>query len=164
MPFGFGGGLYDQYTKLVRFGARDYNAETGRWLERDPILFEGGQTNLYAYLDNDPINKIDPTGTGPFSAYVCAQVTRALPGTAFTVTSTVIDQEINSTLKQIEELNKTCPLSEEERAAKQKNLDRLNEYLKNLNTAKLFGPAISSVAAEVLRDLLCASLVTAPGP
>jgi RHS repeat-associated protein len=29
-PFGFAGGLYDADTKLVRFGARDYDAEAGR--------------------------------------------------------------------------------------------------------------------------------------
>ncbi len=29
-PFGFAGGLYDQDTGLVRFGARDYDPETGR--------------------------------------------------------------------------------------------------------------------------------------
>ena len=28
-PFGFAGGLYDRDTKLVRFGARDYDPETG---------------------------------------------------------------------------------------------------------------------------------------
>jgi len=28
-PFGFAGGLYDQDTKLVRFGARDYDSEVG---------------------------------------------------------------------------------------------------------------------------------------
>ena len=26
-PFGFAGGLYDEQTKLVRFGARDYDGE-----------------------------------------------------------------------------------------------------------------------------------------
>ena len=48
-PFGFAGGLYDRDTKLVRFGARDYDAETGRWSAKDPILFAGGDTNLYCY-------------------------------------------------------------------------------------------------------------------
>jgi RHS repeat-associated protein len=46
---------------LVRFGARDYDPVTGR-TARDPVLFAGGQTNLYAYVGNDTINFIDPTG------------------------------------------------------------------------------------------------------
>ena len=36
-PFGFGGGLYDPDTGLVRFGVRDYNPATGRWLAKDPL-------------------------------------------------------------------------------------------------------------------------------
>jgi hypothetical protein len=46
----------------VRFGARDYDAETGRWTNQDPILFNGGQTNLYVYAGNDPVNRSDPSG------------------------------------------------------------------------------------------------------
>ena len=65
-PFGFAGGLYDKDTGLVRFGARDYDPETGRWLSKDPILFGGLQANLYAYNFNDPVNFIDPKGTNPF--------------------------------------------------------------------------------------------------
>ncbi|MBT8467102.1 MAG: hypothetical protein KJN97_00025, partial [Deltaproteobacteria bacterium] len=61
-PFGFAGGLYDRDTKLVRFGARDYDPEVGRWTAKDPILFDGGQGNLYAYVGNDPINRVDPSG------------------------------------------------------------------------------------------------------
>jgi len=61
-PFGFAGGLYDPDTGLVHFGAREYDASTGRWLTKDPILFNGGDTNLYSYVSNDPINFIDPSG------------------------------------------------------------------------------------------------------
>jgi len=61
-PFGFAGGLYDQDTGLTRFGARDYDAETGRWTAKDPIRFQGGDTNLYGYALGDPINLIDPSG------------------------------------------------------------------------------------------------------
>ncbi|MCK5524937.1 MAG: hypothetical protein KAI83_17560, partial [Thiomargarita sp.] len=62
-PFGFAGGLYDHETGLVRFGARDYDPEIGRWTTKDPILFDGGDTNLYGYVVNDPVNLIDPQGT-----------------------------------------------------------------------------------------------------
>jgi RHS repeat-associated protein len=61
-PFGFAGGIYDTDTGLVRFGARDYSAETGRWLSKDPILFEGDGENVYEYIVNDPINQNDPMG------------------------------------------------------------------------------------------------------
>ncbi len=45
-PFGFAGGLYNPETKLVRFGARDYDASTGRWMSKDPIGFEGEDDNF----------------------------------------------------------------------------------------------------------------------
>ena len=61
-PFGFAGGLYDRDTKLTRFGARDYDAEVGRWTVKDPIGFDGGDTNLYGYVANDPVNNLDPSG------------------------------------------------------------------------------------------------------
>ncbi|MEK2646620.1 RHS repeat domain-containing protein [Bdellovibrio sp. BCCA] len=61
-PFGFAGGLRDQDTKLLHFGARDYDPEIGRWTSKDPILFNGGDTNLYSYTQSDPVNWIDPTG------------------------------------------------------------------------------------------------------
>jgi uncharacterized protein RhaS with RHS repeats len=46
----------------MHFGARDYDAETGRWTAKDPILFEAGQPNLYEYVRSDPINFTDPDG------------------------------------------------------------------------------------------------------
>jgi RHS repeat-associated protein len=61
-PFGFAGGLYDRDTGLVRFGARDHDGRIGRWVNRDPIGFRGGEPNLYSYVGNDPINYIDPSG------------------------------------------------------------------------------------------------------
>jgi RHS repeat-associated protein len=65
IPFGFAGGLYDTDTKLVRFGARDYDPNVGRWVSKDPIRFDGG-VNLYVYVGNDPINRIDPSGLVPW--------------------------------------------------------------------------------------------------
>ncbi|MBF0550837.1 MAG: RHS repeat-associated core domain-containing protein [Deltaproteobacteria bacterium] len=61
-PFGFAGGIYDRDSGLTRFGARDYDASTGRWTAKDPILFKGGDNSLYGYVLNDPVNSFDPNG------------------------------------------------------------------------------------------------------
>jgi len=53
-PFGFAGGIYDNDTQLTRFGARDYDAWSGRWTNKDPIRFGGGDANLYGYVLGDP--------------------------------------------------------------------------------------------------------------
>ncbi|MBN2197367.1 MAG: hypothetical protein JW751_31480 [Polyangiaceae bacterium] len=65
LAVGFAGGLSDPRTGLVRFGARDYHPETGRWTAPDPILLEGGDTNLYRYVSNDPVSLTDPSGLNP---------------------------------------------------------------------------------------------------
>jgi len=64
-PFGFAGGLYDQDTKLLRFGARDYDPAVGRWTAKDPLLFAGGDTNFYGYAMADPVNLTDSSGMLP---------------------------------------------------------------------------------------------------
>jgi RHS repeat-associated protein len=78
-PFGFAGGLYDADTGLVRFGARDYDPETGRWTAQDPIDFAAGDSNLYGYVLGDPVNLVDPSGlyveTGVDVAFVVYDIT-----------------------------------------------------------------------------------------
>lgn len=62
LVIGFAGGLEDVETGLVRFGFRDYEPASGRWTARDPLLFEAGQPNLYAYVNSNPVDLRDPTG------------------------------------------------------------------------------------------------------
>jgi RHS repeat-associated protein len=66
-PFGFAGGIYDPKTGLVLFGSRDYDSKTGRWTAKDPTGFNGDDSNLFRYANNNPVNLADPAGTGFWS-------------------------------------------------------------------------------------------------
>lgn len=55
------------YELSCRGRSCHYNAETGRWTAKDPVLFEGGDANLYGYTFSDPVNWIDIDGFGATS-------------------------------------------------------------------------------------------------
>ncbi len=63
---GFVGGDKDP-TGLTHLGAREYDPTTGRFISVDPVLdtADPQQMNGYAYSDNSPVSRSDPSGLRP---------------------------------------------------------------------------------------------------
>ena len=61
-PYTFTGREWDDEAELYFYRARYYDPSVGRFISKDPIGFAGGDVNVYAYVRNDSINWIDPSG------------------------------------------------------------------------------------------------------
>ncbi|WP_162880129.1 RHS repeat domain-containing protein [Mariniflexile rhizosphaerae] len=67
-PYGFGGkeeqNEFNNTLQWLDFGARNYDASLGRWMNIDPLAGELSNTNQtpYHFCSNDPINRFDPDG------------------------------------------------------------------------------------------------------
>ena len=55
-------GVMAESYGLYYMRARYYDPSVGRFISEDPIGFAGGDVNFYAYVSNDPVNKVDPLG------------------------------------------------------------------------------------------------------
>ncbi|WP_078916364.1 RHS repeat-associated core domain-containing protein [Streptomyces viridochromogenes] len=66
---GFLGKPADDATGLTHVGAREYDPATGRFLSVDPVLAPDDHESLngYAYANNTPVTKSDPSGLRPIT-------------------------------------------------------------------------------------------------
>jgi len=64
-PFKYVGqfGVMAEPNGFYYMKARYYDPRVGRFISEDPIGFDGGDVNLYAYVGNNPTMQIDPNGT-----------------------------------------------------------------------------------------------------
>ncbi len=65
------GGRFDWAASYYHFRNRDLSPTLGRWLNQDPIGFQGSKWNLYEYVEGTPTGGLDPNG---LYAVRCAQV------------------------------------------------------------------------------------------
>src|SRR5262249_18764046 len=76
--YGFTGREHDAETGLQYNRARYYDPNTGRFVSEDPSRFASGSLNLYAYVGNDPVDLIDPSGLGPCDQVIKKALSLAL--------------------------------------------------------------------------------------
>ncbi|MFI8187341.1 polymorphic toxin-type HINT domain-containing protein [Streptomyces sp. NPDC085946] len=64
---GFVGGTVQESTGLTTLGAREYDADTGRFISADPLIdySDPQQINGYSYSNNSPVTLSDPSGLAP---------------------------------------------------------------------------------------------------
>jgi RHS repeat-associated protein len=76
-----GGDTYAEFG-VVLLGARVYDPEIGRFLQRDPFVFVPQSTkgNPYTFSLADPINYADPSGMSPWLPPAAATIYRSLTG------------------------------------------------------------------------------------
>lgn len=88
---------------------RHYDPDLGRWLSKDPILFDGGDTNLYGYVLNDPVNLVDPSGKIALPAFAGIAIGGAMVFLAYEVyknpeTRNMINNYIQNKLWHLEHI------------------------------------------------------------
>jgi RHS repeat-associated protein len=64
--YAFTGREWDPETGLYYYRARYYDPKIGRFISEDPIGFDGGDANLYAYVLGNPTRWGDPRGLEVF--------------------------------------------------------------------------------------------------
>ena len=95
-PFRYRGYYYDTETGLYFLQTRYYDPEVGRFLNRDSVSYADPETigglNLYAYCLNNPVEYVDPAGTGPILALILGVA--ALVGMGLTIGGVVSDNNV----------------------------------------------------------------------
>lgn len=87
-PFRYTGRRLDEETGLYHYRARYYSPQLGRFLQTDPLGYQGGM-NLYAYVLNNPVNATDPSGE------IAPQVAGAIIGGALEAVSVAFDPKVD---------------------------------------------------------------------
>jgi RHS repeat-associated protein len=63
-------GRFDSTAGLFNFRNRILSPTLGRWLQLDPLLDHAGDSNLFRYVSNAPLSRLDPLGLIEFTEQI----------------------------------------------------------------------------------------------
>ena len=166
-------------------GGRERDPETGyyyhrnryrngdRWLSEDPIGFAGGDSNLYGYALNNPINFLDPEGTGPIGGAVCIVsdialnfVTNYFKYRKYNKLAELQQKRIDAFQREIDELPLTCGNEDEEQILR----DTLEKQLQLVKSDQAFLDAqanralLKGVGQTTGGAVICRGISRLPSP
>jgi RHS repeat-associated protein len=147
-PFKYVGafGVMDEGNGSFYMWARYYDPEVGRFINKDPIGFAGG-LNLFQYVANNPVNKIDPEGEGLLLMGVCIG--------AFALSGA-------STVYSVYELNKEAEPIEEKMTAllkRSKKCEDVEEMGKILGEFEKLSKQLDRIARNKVKEELKGGLI-----
>ena len=76
--YSYTGREFDPESGLYYYRARYYDPRIGRFTQADPIGFQGGDPNFYAYVGNNPVNFTDAFGLVASSAGLAGSISGAV--------------------------------------------------------------------------------------
>jgi RHS repeat-associated protein len=131
-PYSYTGREYDRETGLYYYRARYYDSGVGRFVNKDPIGFSGGDVNLFNYVQNNPIIFVDPNGLfiqrfGQYIPYLIDKLTNLVKGMTSGTPGASKKDELIRLFKEVEDRRRPWSKIELQQAI------RDLEYLKDLN-------------------------------
>jgi RHS repeat-associated protein len=75
----FAGGEWIAEAAVYDLRNRVYSPHLGRFHQPDPMQFDGGDANLYRYVGNNPVNRVDPLGLYAVVRDDCGEVSVTIP-------------------------------------------------------------------------------------